>query len=513
MPKTFYIETYGCQMNVADSEVVASVLSDAGYQPAVSIKEADLILVNTCSIRENAEQRVWGRLDLFRSEKKKRPQVIVGVLGCMAERLKEKLLDSDKMVDMVVGPDAYRDLPMLVETAATGHSAVNVLLSREETYADISPVRLESNGVSAFISIMRGCNNMCSYCVVPYVRGAERSRDPETIVREAREVFEKGYREVTLLGQNVNSYSWNGSGQDDLLRSAVIIQGAGNRETNHDLVINPNSGNQGELQEFVIQPGTDKQNNGQPLFSQQNEKTLQVDMQLLTGKQETISFASLLEMVATIDPLLRVRYSTSHPRDMSDDVLKVMAKHGNICKHIHLPVQSGSSRVLKRMNRKYTREWYLDRIVAINNIIPGCTLSTDIIAGFCGETEEEHQETLILMREVGFDFAYMFKYSERPGTGASRHMKDDVPEEVKTRRLNEIIALQNELSAASKKADIGKTFEVLVEGIAKKPAGAMMGRTSGNKVVVFQASGVHPGDYVNVTITRSTSATLIGNLV
>jgi len=485
MPKTFYIETYGCQMNVADSEVVASVLSDAGYQPAVSIKEADLILVNTCSIRENAEQRVWGRLDLFRSEKKKRPQVIVGVLGCMAERLKEKLLESDKMVDMVVGPDAYRDLPMLVETAATGHSAVNVLLSREETYADISPVRLESNGVSAFISIMRGCNNMCSYCVVPYVRGAERSRDPETIVREAREVFEKGYREVTLLGQNVNSYSWDGSGQDDVPRAAVIIQGA----------------------------DIDKQNNGHPPGDSHNKKTLKPDMQLLTGRREPISFACLLEMVASIDPQLRVRYSTSHPRDMSDDVLKVMAKHENICKHIHLPVQSGSSSVLKRMNRKYTREWYLDRIAAINSILPGCAISTDIIEGFCGETEEEHQETLSLMREVGFDFAYMFKYSERPGTGASRHMKDDVPEEVKTRRLNEIIALQNELSAVSKKADVGRTYEVLVEGPAKKPVGAMMGRTSGNKVVVFQASGVHPGDYVNVTITRSTSATLIGNKV
>jgi len=439
MPKTYYIETYGCQMNVADSEVVASVLSDAGYAPAGSIGEADIILVNTCSIRENAEQRVWGRLDLFRAQKKKRPQVIVGVLGCMAERLKEKLLESDKMVDMVVGPDAYRDLPMLVETAVSGHAAVNVLLSREETYADISPVRLESNGVSAFISIMRGCNNMCAYCVVPYVRGAERSRDPETIVQEAREVFEQGYREVTLLGQNVNSYSWAGS--------------------------------------------------------------------------TPIGFAGLLEMVASVDPGLRVRYSTSHPKDLSDDVLEVMAGHDNICRHIHLPVQSGSSSVLKRMNRKYTREWYLDRITSINRILPGCSLSTDIIAGFCGETEEEHQETLSLMREVGFDFAYMFKYSERPGTKASRHMKDDVPDEVKTRRLNEIIALQNELSSVSKKADIGRILEVLVEGPAKKPIGAMMGRTSGNKVVVFQASDVRPGEYVQVKVTRATSATLIGNLV
>jgi len=454
MTKKYYIETYGCQMNVADSEVVASILGDAGYEPVTDIKVADIILVNTCSIRDNAEQRVWGRLDLFRSEKRKRPQVIVGVLGCMAERLKEKLLESDKMVDMVVGPDAYRELPMSVETAGSGHTAVNVLLSREETYADISPVRLESNGVSAFISIMRGCNNMCSYCVVPYVRGAERSRDPETIVREAREVFDKGYREVTLLGQNVNSYS------------------------------------------------------------------------------NSIGFPGLLDKVASIDPLLRVRFSTSHPKDLSDDVLEVMSRHDNICKHIHLPVQSGSNNVLTRMNRKYTREWYLERIAAINRILPGCNLSTDIIAGFCGETEEEHQDTLDLMREVGFDFAYMFKYSERPDTKAARHMKDDVPEDVKTRRLNEIIALQNKLSGVSKRSDIGKTLEVLVEGKAKKSiarkdtarnlssdnasqdtAVTMMGRTSGNKVVVFQASGIKPGDYVNVEITSATSATLIGNII
>lgn len=422
-------------MNVADSEVVASILVEAGYESVKDIKKADLILVNTCSIRENAEQRVWGRLDLFRSEKRKRPQVVVGVLGCMAERLKQKLLESDKMVDMVVGPDAYRDLPLLLTSVGKGHTAVNVLLSREETYADISPVRLESNGVSAFISIMRGCNNMCAYCVVPYTRGAERSRDPETIVREAQEIFDQGYREVTLLGQNVNSYSWT-----------------------------------------------------------------------------NIGFSTLLDLVAGIDPLLRVQFSTSHPKDLSDDVLETMALHENICKHIHLPVQSGSSAVLERMNRKYTREWYLGRIDAINSILPGCAVSTDIIAGFCGETEEEHQETLSLMREVGFDFAYMFKYSERPDTKAARHMEDDVPENVKTRRLNEIIALQNQLSAAGKKQDIGKTFQVLVEGKAKKPAGAMMGRTSGNKVVVFQADAIKPGDYVDVKIVSATSATLMGEL-
>ena len=515
MSKKYYIETYGCQMNVADSEVVASVLSDAGYMPAAGIGEADIILVNTCSIRENAEQRVWGRLDLFRAQKKKRPQVIVGVLGCMAERLKEKLLESDKMVDMVVGPDAYRDLPMLVETAATGHSAVNVLLSREETYADISPVRLESNGVSAFISIMRGCNNMCAYCVVPYVRGAERSRDPETIVREAKEAFDKGYREVTLLGQNVNSYSWSQSER----KTGIDDTSSGQTHLKND---DPTPGRTHlKIDEQIYHnpagiTGTSDMSFGNDLTAH-NPGMISVESgsesNLSHGKPRPVGFAELLEMVASIDPLLRVRYSTSHPKDISDDVLEVMAKYNNICKHIHLPVQSGSTAVLGRMNRKYTREWYLGRIDAINRILPGCAISTDIIAGFCGETEEEHQDTLNLMREVGFDFAYMFKYSERPGTKASRHMKDDVPEEAKTRRLNEIIALQNELSAQSKKADVGRTFEVLVEGPAKKPAGAMMGRTSGNKVVVFQASDVHPGDYVQVKITRATSATLIGDLI
>jgi len=502
-------------MNVADSEVVASVLSDAGYTPATGIGEADIILVNTCSIRENAEQRVWGRLDLFRAQKKKRPQVIVGVLGCMAERLKEKLLESDKMVDMVVGPDAYRDLPMLVESATTGHSAVNVLLSREETYADISPVRLESNGVSAFISIMRGCNNMCAYCVVPYVRGAERSRDPWTIVREAKDAFDKGYREVTLLGQNVNSYSWSQSerktGIDDTSSGRTNLKVDDSNPGKKHLKIDEQIYNGPDG--FA---GTSDKSFGNKLTAQ-NPGLLSVESgsesNLSLAKTRPVGFAELLEMIASINPLLRVRYSTSHPKDLSDDVLEVMAKYNNICKHIHLPVQSGSSAVLGRMNRKYTREWYLGRIGAINRILPGCAISTDIIAGFCGETEEEHQDTLNLMREVGFDFAYMFKYSERPGTKASRHMKDDVPEEAKTRRLNEIIALQNELSAQSKKADVGRTFEVLVEGPAKKPAGAMMGRTSGNKVVVFQASDVHPGDYVQVKITRATSATLIGDLI
>ena len=449
-------------MNVADSEVVAAILEEAGYRPAKDIHHADLIFVNTCSIRENAEQRVWGRLDLFRSEKRRRKNVTIGVLGCMAERLKEDLLESDRLVDMVVGPDAYRELPKLISSVDTGHKAVNVLLSREETYADITPVRLESNRVSAFISIMRGCNNMCAYCVVPYTRGAERSRDPETIVSEARDIFDKGYREVTLLGQNVDSYRYFEEGH---------------------------------------------------------------------GNSSPVMFHHLLEMVAGIDPRLRVRFSTSHPKDLSDEVLYAMARHENICRHIHLPVQSGSSTVLERMNRKYDREWYLDRITAIKRIIPGCAVSTDIIAGFCGETEEEHSDTLSLMRETGFDFAYMFKYSERPGTKAARHLKDDVPEKIKTRRLNEIIALQNLLSSESKKDDIGKVFEVLVEGRAKKAIAGkeaasimasgsdsgnniiptMMGRTSGNKVVVFRSKDAQPGDYVNVKITSATSATLTGN--
>jgi tRNA-2-methylthio-N6-dimethylallyladenosine synthase len=472
MPKKYYIETYGCQMNVADSEVVASILDEAGYEPVSDIKTADLILVNTCSIRENAEQRVWGRLDLFRSEKRKRPQIVVGVLGCMAERLKEKLLESNKMVDMVVGPDAYCDLPMLLASAGEGHKAVNVLLSREETYADISPVRLDSNGVSAFISIMRGCNNMCAYCVVPYTRGTERSRDPKTIVHEAQEIFDHGYREVTLLGQNVNSYSWTGK-----------------ISTKHFPTLTRRGVRQ--LADGVVNITPESTSIAPP---------------------ENIGFANLIEMVASIDPQLRVRFSTSHPKDLSDDVLKMMAIHKNICKHIHLPVQSGSTAVLSRMNRKYTREWYLTRIDAINRILPGSAVSTDIIAGFCGETEEEHQETLSLMREVGFDFAYMFKYSERPDTKAARHMKDDVPENIKTRRLNEIIALQNQLSAAGKKPDIGKTFEVLVEGKAKKPAGAMMGRTTSNKVVVFKAEDTKPGDYVDVKIVSATSATLLGEI-
>ncbi len=440
MPRKLYIETYGCQMNVADSEVVVSILKDEGFTVTSMMDEADLILVNTCSVRDNAEQRVWGRLDHFKHHKKNNPGILVGVIGCMAERLKEQLLKADKMIDLVVGPDAYRDLPRLIGEAYRGHEAVNVLLSREETYADISPVRLDRNGVSSFVSIMRGCNNMCSYCVVPYVRGAERSRDPETIVDELRVLYDKGYREVTLLGQNVDSYLWEKNG---------------NR----------------------------------------------------TG------FADLLELTARVSPLLRIRFSTSHPKDMSDDVLIVMSRYHNICKHIHLPSQSGSSRILSLMNRKYDREWYMNRISAIRRILPECSVSTDMITGFCSENEEDHKESLSLMLWVGYDFAYMFNYNERPETPAARRYPDDVPEKVKTRRLNEIIELQNKLSLESKKKDIGNIYEVLVEGFSKKSMNDLSGRTSQNKVVVFPAGDYKPGDYVNVKIMDCTPATLIGNPV
>jgi len=440
MNRKVYIETYGCQMNVADSEIVVSILRDNRFGVTEKIDDADLILVNTCSIRDNAEQRVWGRLDLFKHIKKGKPGTLVGVIGCMAERLKEQLLESDKMVDIVVGPDAYRDLPRLVGEAYEGHKGVNVLLSREETYSDISPVRMDRNGVSSFVSIMRGCNNMCAYCVVPYTRGAERSRDPETIIREVGELYEAGYREVTLLGQNVDSYKWDSDG-------------------------------------------------------------------LQTG------FPQLLKMVADFNPLLRVRFSTSHPKDMSDEVLLTMATYDNICKHVHLPAQSGSSRILGLMNRSYSREWYMDRIEAIRRIIPECSISTDMIAGYCSETEDDHLQSLSLMEWAGFDFAYMFIYNERPGTKAARKLKDDVSAEVKSRRLSDIIKLQNRLSEESKKQDIGKVYEVLVEGVSKKSPDHLSGRTSQNKVVVFPKGSFKPAEYANIRIDECTSATLIGEAV
>ncbi len=441
MGRKLYIETYGCQMNAGDSEILVSILQDEGYRYTTSVEEADVILVNTCSIRDNAEQRIWGRLNEFRRYKRRRPSLTIGIVGCMAERLREELLAGDSIVDVVAGPDAYRDMPRLLEIARSGSAGVNVRLSEEETYGDIRPVRLDRNGVSAFISIMRGCNNFCSYCVVPYTRGRERSRDPQTILREAGELLDAGYREVTLLGQNVNSYNWECDG-------------------------------------------------------------------------ERIDFPTLLDRVAALSPQLRVRFATSHPKDLSDRLVEVMASRPNICRAIHLPAQSGSDRMLKAMNRKYTREWYLGRVAAIRRAMPDCAITTDLIAGFCGETLEDHAATLSLMREVGYDSAYMFKYSMRPGTQADRTMTDDISEEEKIRRLNEIIALQNELSEASNRRDIGRRFEVLVEGTSKRSDRQLCGRTSQNKMVVFDAiDGIAAGDYVTVAVTGCTSATLLGEAV
>ena len=437
-----YIETYGCQMNVNDSEVILSILQDAGYALTENIEEASLILANTCSIRDNAEQRIWGRIEQFRLQKRRRDGVVIGIVGCMAERLKEKLLDSH-VVDLVAGPDSYRSLPELIGRITPDSPQINVLLSHEETYADISPVRMDKNGVSAFISIMRGCNNVCSYCVVPYTRGAERSRDPETILREAEQLYENGYREVCLLGQNVDSYYWE----------------------------HPDSADR------------------------------------------NVDFAGLLEMVAKVSPDLRVRFSTSHPKDISDEVIYTMAMYDNICKHIHLPVQSGSNTMLEKMRRKYTREWYLERVAKIRSVIPDCGLTTDVIAGFCGETEQDHADTLSLMEEVCFDGAFMFQYSERPGTLAARKYKDDVPEDVKTARLNEIIALQGRMSLKSNEKEIGRRHVVLVEGVSKKNNGELFGRASNNKVCVFPSGGHEIGEYVTVEVISCTSATLISRLV
>lgn len=449
-----YIESYGCQMNFSDSEIVASILEKEGYQTTRLMEEAEIVFVNTCSIREKAEQTFRKRLEGFHKVKKKKPEMIIGVLGCMAERLKDKLLEEEKLVDIVVGPDAYRDLPELVREVDGGRKAVNVILSKEETYGDISPVRLGGNGVTAFVSITRGCDNMCTFCVVPFTRGRERSRNPESIVNEVRDLSEKGYKEVTLLGQNVDSYLWYGGG-----------------------------------------PKKD--------FDKLSKEE----------QESSVNFAQLMEMVAQVDPKVRIRFSTSHPKDMTDEVLHVMAKYNNICKYIHLPFQSGNSRILEMMNRGYTREWYLNRIEAIRKIIPDCAVSADVISGFCSETEEEHQDTLSLMEEVKYHFSYMFKYSERPNTLAQRKYEDDIPEETKTRRLQEIIALQQKHSFERMKADVGKTLEVLVEGVSKKSDKELFGRTTHNSVVVFPRKEYQAGDYVMVKIKDCTSATLLGEAV
>lgn len=447
--KKVYLESYGCQMNFSDSEIVASIMSKAGFETTRNAEEADVVLLNTCAIRDNAEQRVRNRLTQFQKEKKDHPDKVIGILGCMAERLKSQLLEEEKLVDLVAGPDAYRDLPNLVTEVGTGQKAVNVLLSRDETYAEITPVRLDSNGVSAFISITRGCDNMCSFCVVPFTRGRERSRDPKSIVQEAHDLFHRGYREVTLLGQNVDSYRWNVTKKGD--------------------VVDEND--------------------------------------------ETVNFAQLLEKVALVNSDLRIRFSTSHPKDMTDEVLEIMSKYENICEYIHLPVQSGNSDVLHKMNRGYTREWYLKRIEAIRKYMPECGISTDVISGFCGETEEQHQDTMSLMREVKYDFAYMFYYSERPKTLAARKYEDDVPLEEKKRRLSEIIAVQTEHSLESNKRAVGKVHRVLIEGDSKRSSEQQCGRNTQNVMCVFPKKGHKAGEYVNVKINECTSATLIGDIV
>ncbi|MCW8898344.1 MAG: tRNA (N6-isopentenyl adenosine(37)-C2)-methylthiotransferase MiaB [Flavobacteriales bacterium] len=453
--KKVYIESYGCQMNFSDSEIVASILAESGYGTTNNLEEADVVLVNTCSIREKAEQTVRQRLTVFNKEKKKKPELVIGVLGCMAERLKSQLLEEEKIVDIVVGPDAYRDLPNLVAQVDEGKKAVNVILSKEETYGDISPVRLLSNGVTAFISITRGCDNMCTFCVVPFTRGRERSRNPESILKEAQDLFDRGYREVTLLGQNVDSYLWYGT------------------------------------------EGLKK------YYENLSEEE----------KAQSINFAQLMEKVAQISPKLRVRFSTSHPKDMTDEFLHVMAKYDNICNYIHLPFQSGSNRILEMMNRGYTREWYMDRIDSIRKIVPDCSISADIIAGFCSETEEDHQDTLSLMDYVKYDFSYMFNYSERPNTQAQRKFKDDVPQEVKSRRLQEIIDKQSTHSLERNQAYVGKTFEVLVEKKSKRSDNELAGRTSQNTVVVFPKENYKVGDYVTVYIEDCTGGTLLGRAI
>jgi len=443
--KRFYIESYGCQMNFSDSEIIASILHTEGFGPTRNVEDADLIFLNTCSIREKAEQTVRKRLTEFKKIKKQRPSMLIGVLGCMAERLKSKLLEEEKLVDIVVGPDAYRSLPQLIDEAETGTKAVNVLLSREETYADISPVRLNSNGINAFVSIMRGCNNMCAFCVVPFTRGRERSRDEASIVAECKDLFEQGYKEVTLLGQNVDSYYW----------------------------VDPNT-------------------------------------------NHPVDFAMLLEKVSQISPSLRIRFSTSHPKDITDKVLHTMKAHANICKYIHLPVQSGSTRILQLMNRTYTREWYLAKVKRIKEIMPDCAISADIITGFCTETEQDHEDTLDIMRQSQYEYSYMFAYSERPGTLAAKRYSDDVPDDVKKRRLDEIVKLQNNLSLETNKKDIGKVFEVLIEGNSKKSNLQWMGRNSQNKVMVFdkiENTQLQPGSFVHVLAESCTQGTLMGKIV
>jgi tRNA-2-methylthio-N6-dimethylallyladenosine synthase len=468
----FYIESYGCQMNFSDSEIVASILQKEGLGATKNIEDADVILLNTCSIREKAEQTIRKRLTEFKRIKKNKPATLVGVLGCMAERLKFKLIEEERLVDIVVGPDAYRTLPDLISDASTGQKGVNVLLSRDETYADITPVRLNSNGVTAYVSIMRGCNNMCSFCVVPFTRGRERSRNADSIIKECKELFESGYREVTLLGQNVDSYYWTPFPHSTLSGSTGVF----------------------EYTSEIGQVPTNYKNK---------------------MEEGAVTFAQLLEMVALISPQLRVRFSTSHPKDITDEVLFTIARHQNICNYIHLPLQSGSTRILQLMNRNYTREWYISKVDRIKEIIPDCGLSSDVITGFCTETHEDHLDTLSLMNYAAYDFSYMFFYSERPGTLAQRRYKDDIPETLKKKRLQEIVLLQNQLSHSSNLRDLGKVLNVLIEGNSKKSSNEWAGRSSQNKVIVFPKENLafKPGDYANVKVLSCTQATLIGKII
>lgn len=458
IPKTdkrqLYIESYGCAMNFSDSEIIGSIMSENGFEYTKDEFSADVIFLNTCAIRDNAEQKIRDRLKHLRNNKRKNSDLIIGVLGCMAERLKTKLLEEEKLVDIVAGPDSYRDLPNLVAEVETGNRAINVLLSREETYAEISPLRLNTNGISAFVSIMRGCDNMCSFCVVPFTRGRERSRDPQTILEEVKILGDNGYKEITLLGQNVDSYLWFGGGPKIDYKNASVEQ-----------------------------------------------------------KENAVTFAQLLEKVALVHPNMRIRFSTSHPKDINDDVLHTIAKYPNICNHIHLPAQSGSTRLLEAMNRTYSREWYLERINKIKEIIPNCSISCDIIAGFCSETEEDHQATLSLMEECKFIFSYMYKYSERPGTLAQKKMQDDVPEEIKSRRLTEIIEVQSKISLENNQKMIGKVVTVLIDSVSKKSEMDLCGRNDQNNIVVFPREDYQLGDYANVLIERVTGTTLIGKAV
>jgi tRNA-2-methylthio-N6-dimethylallyladenosine synthase len=536
--RKLYIESYGCAMNFSDSEIVASILADEGFETTTDYKIADVIFINTCSIRENAEQRVRNRLKEFTIAKVKNPSMVVGVLGCMAERLKAKFLEEEKLVDVVVGPDAYRDLPNLIGRVDDGQKAVNVLLSREETYADISPVRLNSNGINAFVSIMRGCDNMCSFCVVPFTRGRERSRDPYSIIKECTNLFNQGYREVTLLGQNVDSYKWKaqphhaqphpaqphpalskGEGSDNskVLSFGEDLGEAGEGSDNGKVLsFGEDLGEVGEGSDNgkVLSFGEDL---GEAGKGSDNGKVLSFGEDLGEAREhlgEVVTFAHLLDMVAGVHPDLRIRFSTSHPKDITDEVLYTMKKHDNICKYIHLPVQSGSSRILELMNRTYDRAWYMERVDAIRRILPGCAISTDVITGFCTETDEDHQDTLSMMDYVQYDFAYMFMYSERPGTLAAKRYADDIPEKVKSQRLKEVVARQQHYSYMRLQQQLGKVQRVLIEGFSKKSDNDYCGRSDYNAMVVFPVDARYrPGQYVNVLVERTTTATLIGVVV